>query len=76
MLFGQRLVARDHHAARIAAGVRLLHQLEERDDVLIVRDNALKLFEQVERDVGLPIRDRGAQIRKIIQQPERAHFVS
>ena len=57
-LLRQHLVARDHHAARVAAGVRQAHQLEECDDVGVVGDDALEFLEQVERDVGLQIGER------------------
>ena len=69
-LLGQRLVARDHHAARIAAGVRQLHQFEERDHVLVVSDDALEFLEQVESHVGLPVGDHGAQLGEIVAQAQ------
>ena len=56
-LLRQHLVARKHHAARIAAGVRLAQQLEPGDDVLVVGDDAVEFLEQVEADLRLPVRD-------------------
>ena len=75
-LLRQRLVAREHHAARIAAGVGLPHQLEERDDVLVVGDDALELLEQVEDDVGLPVGDRAAQLGEVVAHAEHPDLVA
>ena len=75
-LLRQHLVARDHHAARIAARVGQLHQLEERHHVLVVGDDALEFLEQVERDVRLPVGDRVAQVRQVVAHAEHLHFVA
>ena len=64
-LLRQRLVAREEHAARIAAGVGQPQQFEVADDVLIERADFVKRLEQIERDVrlelvvGLPDGGRG-----------------
>src|ERR1700733_784316 len=60
-LLTQELVAREHEATRVAAGIGLAQQLEKGDDVLIVSDYPAELLEQIEDDVGLPVGDRGAQ---------------
>ncbi len=75
-LFGQRLVARQQQAARIAAGVALPQQLEKRHDVLIVRDDTVEFLEQVEDDVGLPVGDGGAQLREAVQHADAVHVVT
>src|SRR5581483_5226417 len=49
--FRERLIAANGQASRIATRVRLLHQFEIADDVLIVKWVAVKLFEQIESDV-------------------------
>ena len=74
-LLRQRLVARNHHAARIAAGVRQLHQLEERDHVLVVSDDALEFLEQVESHLGLPVGDHRAQLGEIVAQAQGLDLV-
>src|SRR6185437_11547202 len=47
-LFAERLVAREHETARVAARVGLPKQLEKSDDVLVVRDDAVEFLEQIE----------------------------
>ena len=69
-LLRQDLVARQQHAARIAAGVRLMHQLEKRDDMLIVGDDAVEFLQQVEYDVGLPVGDGAAQLGQAVAQSQ------
>ena len=63
-LLRQRLVARQQQAARIAAGVRQLQQLEVADDVLVEDRDVVEAFEQVERDVRLPVGDRRGGCRR------------
>ena len=55
-LLRQRLVARQHQPARIAAGVGQPQQLEMADDVLIEDRDVVEALEQVEGDVRLPAR--------------------
>jgi hypothetical protein len=52
-LLGQSLVARDHQAARIAAGVFLFAQLEVARDVLVGIGNLRQPLDHVEDDVRL-----------------------
>ena len=75
-LLRQHLVARQQHAARIAAGVGLMHQLQKRDDVLIVGDDAVELLQQVEDDVGLPVDDGAPQFRQAVAQAQRHDLVA
>jgi hypothetical protein len=75
-LLRQRLVAGDHESAGIAARIRLSHQLEERDDVLVVAHDALEFLQQVERHVGLPVHDRAAQVSQVVAEAERPHVVA
>ena len=44
--FAARLVARQQQAARIAAGIGLAQHFQERDDVLVVADDAVEFFQQ------------------------------
>ena len=67
-LLRERLVARDHHPARVAARVGQTHQLEERDHVLVVGNDALELLEQVEGDVWLPVGDRRTKLREVVAE--------
>ena len=53
-LLRQVLAARQHQAARIAAGVGNAQQLEIARDVLVVGGLAVELLQQVEDDVRLP----------------------
>ena len=75
-LFRQRLVTRQQQAARIAAGVRLAQQLEERDHVLVVGDDAVEFLEQVEDDLRLPLGDDAAQLLETVGDAEAAHLVT
>ena len=75
-LLAERLVAREQQAAWVAARVGLAHQLEKGDDVLVVRDDAVELLEQIEDDVRLPVGDRAAQIREAVEHADAAYFVS
>ena len=53
----QILAARQHQAARVAAGIGHVHQFEVAGDVLIVDRLAVKLLEQRQHHVGLPALD-------------------
>ena len=75
-LLAERLVARQQQAARVAAGVGLAHELEERHHVLVVGDDAVELLEQVEDDVGLPVGDRAAQLGEAVEHADAAHVVA
>ena len=75
-LLGQRLVARQQQSARVAAGVGLAHQLEERHHVLIVGDDAVELLQQIEDDVRFPVGDGAAQLRQAVEHAEAAHLMA
>ena len=75
-LLRERLVTREQQPARVAAGVRLAHELEECHDVLVVRDDAVEFLEQVEDDFGLPFRDRGAKLSEAVEHADAAHLVA
>ncbi len=74
--FRQHLVARQHHAARIAARVALPYELEVSDDVVVVGDDARELVEQVEHHVRAPLVDRLAKLGQMIADADDAHFVA
>jgi len=65
-LLRQRLLARDDHAARVAAGVRDAQELEQAHDVVVEQDVAVKLLEQVEHDVRLELLDGVADGQQLI----------
>src|SRR5690606_36096199 len=75
-LLRERLVPREQKTARVAPGVRLAHQLEKRDDMLIVRDDAVELLQQIERDVRFPLSDRGTQLGQAVEDAYATHFVA
>jgi hypothetical protein len=75
-LLGERLVAAQHEAARVAARVGDAQELEIRHHVLIVRRQAVELLEEIEGDVRLPLLDRLADDPQVAPDPERAHLVA
>ncbi len=75
-MFGQRLVPRQQQSARVATGVSLPHELEIRDDVLVVRDDTVKFLQQIENDVGLPVADSAAQLREAVEDAEAMYVVA
>jgi hypothetical protein len=50
-------------------------QLQVADDVLVIDRDAVKLLQQIEGDVRLPLLDRLAELSQIVPQAERPHFV-
>ena len=72
----QRFVVRERHPARITARVRLLHQLEIADDVLIVKRITMKLLEQVERDVRFVLEQRIADHVELIVETDRIDLMA
>ncbi len=72
----QILAARQHQPARIAAGIRHVHQFEIADDILIVDRLAAKLFKQREHDVGLPGVDLFADRLELVVNAERTDIVT
>ena len=75
-LFRQRLVAREQQAARIAAGVGQLQQLQVADDVLVEDRDVVEPLEEIERDVRLPVRRRPADVAQVVVHAESLHFVA
>ncbi len=75
-LLAQHLVARQQQAARIAAGIGRAHQLEERDHVLVVGDDAVEFLEQVEHHLGLPFHQCGTQLGQRVEHAQGLHFVA
>ena len=71
----QVLAARQHQAARVAAGIGDSHQLEIAHDVLVVDDLAVELLQQREHDVRLPALDLVADRLELVMHAERAHLV-
>jgi hypothetical protein len=65
-LLRQHLVARQQHAARIAAGIGLAQQLEIGDHMLVVGHDAVELLQQVEDHVRLPFLHRVAQLGEAV----------
>jgi hypothetical protein len=51
-------------------------QLEERDHVLVVGDDAVEFLEQVEDDLGFPLGDDAAQFLEAVGDAEAAHLVT
>ena len=75
-LLGKRLVSRNHHSLRIAAGVRNVHKLQEGDHVLVVQGYARVFFEEVESDVRFPSLDLLPQGSEITVDCEHPHLVT
>src|SRR6185312_4513240 len=74
-LLAKRLVARQQQPTRITARIGLAHQLEERHDMLIVRDDPVELLEQIENDVGLPVGNGRAQLGEAVEHAEAVHVM-
>ena len=64
--FGQGFVVGQQQAARVAAGVMLLHQLQVTDDMVIIDTDPVELFKQVEVNMGLEVDDGPANITQVI----------
>src|SRR6185295_14438446 len=64
-LLGQRLVARQGQAARIAPGILLLAQLQVTDHVLVEEWQVVELLDQVEDNVRRAACDSSADDGKI-----------
>ena len=74
--FRQHLVARQHHAARIAARVTLPYELEVSDDVVVVGNDARELVEQIEDHVRTKLVDRLAKLGQVIADADDTNLVS
>jgi hypothetical protein len=76
--FRQGFVVGQSHPAWIATGIRLLHQLEITNDVLIVERVSVKFFEQVKSDVRLVLKQSVADDIQLVVKPDginvMAHF--
>ncbi len=68
--------ARQHQAARIAAGVGHAAQLQKARDVLVEERLAVEFLQQVEDDVGVPGLDGVADRREFILDAKRANLVA
>ncbi len=75
-LLRQRLIAGEHQAAGIAAGVGHSHELEKAHDVLVEHRLAVKLLEQVKDDMRLEVLDGAAERRQVVIEPERLDLVA
>lgn len=74
--FGEALVAGDHHAARVAAGVELFGEFEVAEDEGDVGVHAGEFLEQVEHDVGLEVFDAGADGGEVVAEAQGDDFVA
>ena len=75
-LLRQVLAARQHQAARIAAGIGHAHQFEIARDILVIGRLAVKLLQQVEHDVRLPALDLVADRPQLVLHAEQLHLVA
>ena len=75
-LLGDVLAARQHQAARVAAGIGNAHQFEIAGDVLVVGGLAVELLEQIEDDVRLPALDHVADRLQLGLHAERPGVVA
>ncbi len=74
-LLGERLVAREDEAARVAAGVGQAQQLEVANDVLVEGRHAGERLHQVEDDVRLEGADNRPDGAQPVMEAEHAHVV-
>src|SRR5262245_60020207 len=74
-LLRDALVARQHEAARVAAGVRHAEQLEVADDVLVVDRDVVEVLEQVEHRLRLELVQGVADHAQVAAHPEALHLV-
>ena len=75
-LLGERLVAAEQEAARVAARVRHLQQLEVGHDVVVEGGDVVEALEQVEGDVGLEVEDGVADRPRSSPTPSGLHLVA
>jgi len=74
--FGEGLVAGEHQAAVIAAGVGLSHEFEIGDDGLIVGGYAVKFLEEDEGNVGFPVDDGFPEGAEIVVESDELNLVA
>jgi hypothetical protein len=75
-LLRQRLVASEDQAARIAACVGQVQQLQITDDVLIEGRNTREGLHQVENDVGLEESGDRSNAPRVVTDPQHPHFMT
>jgi hypothetical protein len=75
-LLAERFVARQEQAPRVAARIRLAHQLEKGYHVLVIGDDAVELLEQIEDDIRLPVGNRAAQLRQTVEHADAAYVMA
>ncbi len=73
---GQALVASQHQAARIAAGVGYPQEFKVGHDVLIIDRDPVEFLEEVEGDLRLPLFDRLPNHGQVIAQAQGLHLMS
>lgn len=73
--FCQSFVSGQHQAVWIAPGIGHMQEFQIRDHVLIVERDAVKLFQQVKRNMRLPVFNRRADDSEITGGTKRVHFV-
>ncbi len=69
-LLGQRLVTREHEAARVASRVGHTQQLEIADHVLVEDSDVVERLHQVEHDRGLELVDHLPYRRQVVAQAD------
>jgi len=74
-LLRQRLVAGEHQAAGVAAGIGDAHEFEKAHHVLVEHRLPVEFLQQIEDDVGLEVLDGPAQRRQVVVEPERLDLV-
>src|SRR5262249_45726709 len=74
-LLGDALVARQHEAARVAAGVGDPEQLEVAHHVLVVDRDVVEVLEQVEHRMRLSLGDGVAHDAEVAAHAEALHLV-
>src|SRR5262245_15021356 len=75
-LLCQGLVMSEGQTSRVATGVWLLHELQETDDVLVIKSIAMELFQQVEGDLRLMLFNGFADCAQIASQTDGVDFVT
>ena len=75
-LLAERFVARQHEAPGVAPRIGLAQELEKCHDVLIVGDDPVEFFEQIENDLWPPFAHDAAQLGKTIENADAANLVT
>jgi hypothetical protein len=74
--FCQRLVVGERHAARVAAGIGLFHQLQIAYDVLVIERVTMKFLQQIECDVRLMLHQRIADYIQLVVKTDGINVVA